>query len=72
MPEALRPDRCHAVLTAVPGESTLVVHLDPNYPLAWKEGLLGRLLRTFMENGGRAILALKDSRRFLALREVRR
>lgn len=72
MPEALRPDRCHAVLTAVPGESTLVVHMDPGYPNAWKEGALNQVIKTFMENGGQVALILKETRQRLSLREVRR
>lgn len=70
MPPGLRPDRCHAVLTAVPGENTLVVHPDPGYADAWKKGLLNSLLHTFMENGGKVILMRDGVSKPLTLKEA--
>ena len=44
MPEALRPDRCHAILTVHPKLSALIAHVDPTYPGAHNQGALGRFL----------------------------
>ena len=70
MPPELRPDQAKAVLTAVPGETTLLVHPDPAYPEAWRRGALAALVRNFLEGGGKVIVVHKASRQVLTLREV--
>jgi uncharacterized protein len=71
MAPELRPDRSKAVLTAVPGQNTLLVHPDPAYPDAWRRGALKHLVHNFLESGGRVIVVHKATRQVLTLRETR-
>lgn len=43
LPDWARPDKTHVVLTKTHGDAFQPV-CDPNYPMAWREGRMGRLL----------------------------
>lgn len=47
MPEEARPDRCKVMLDAAEqddGTPALVAMIDPAYPLAWNEGVIGKII----------------------------
>jgi uncharacterized protein len=48
MPAELRPDRSHVVLWVTSNGQILIASVDPEYPLAYKQGEMGRLLQTML------------------------
>lgn len=50
MPAELRPDRSHVVLTTGDNDATaLVAFVDPQYPDAWQQSVMGRFLRRLID-----------------------
>ena len=62
LPDSLRPDRCHVVLTGLVGGEGIVAHVDPAYPLAWREGAIGRLLRDAVSDGVKVFVVAGQKR----------
>lgn len=59
----LRPDRCHVVITADGDMGTnMLVHVDPAYPDAWRNGPAAKLISGRAVTGGHAIVAVKNRR----------
>jgi hypothetical protein len=62
LPDALRPDRCHVVLTGLVGTDGIAAHVDPSYPLAWREGTVGRLLQDAVNDGVKVFVVVGQKR----------
>jgi uncharacterized protein len=48
MPPELRPDRSHVVLWVTSNSEIIIASVDPQYPLAYKQGEMGRLLQRML------------------------
>lgn len=62
---ALRPDRCHVVLTTTKDGTGVVAHVDPGRPDAWQRGPISSLLHRAMVGGKQVIIVTGDQRRML-------
>ena len=62
LPDSLRPDRCHVVLTGLVGAEGIAAHVDPSYPLAWREGAIGRLLQNAVNDGVKVLIVVGQKR----------
>jgi len=62
LPDSLRPDRCHVVLTGLVGGEGIAAHVDPAYPLAWREGAIGRLLEDAVKDGVKVFVVVGQKR----------
>ncbi|MGQ0751543.1 MAG: hypothetical protein ACT4PS_13485 [Betaproteobacteria bacterium] len=62
LPDSLRPDRCHVVLTGLVGAEGIAAHVDPSYPLAWREGSIGRLLQDAVNDGVKVLIVVGQKR----------
>jgi hypothetical protein len=62
LPDSLRPDRCHVVLTGLVGADGIAAHVDPAYPLAWREGAIGRLLHDAVNDGVKVFIVVGQKR----------
>jgi hypothetical protein len=62
LPDSLRPDRCHVVLTGLVGGEGIAAHVDPAYPLAWREGTIGRLLQDAIGDGVKVFVVVGKKR----------
>jgi len=62
LPDHLRPDRCHVVLTGLVGADGIAAHVDPSYPLAWREGDIGRLLQDAVGDGVKVLVIVGPRR----------
>lgn len=73
LPPELRPDRTHVVLA--PGLDhgrTLLVHVDPVYPNAWKEGKIGDFVDRVIKRTDTPVVIVRGDRRtgFLEPKQV--
>lgn len=77
--EAMRPDKCHAVLVGrmgstregwEPNQPVLTVHVDPRNPESWKQGPLGRYVETVLSRGA-AVVIVTETRRTLLTNDPR-
>lgn len=62
---ALRPDRCHVVLTTTKDGTGVVAHVDPNRSDAWQRGPISSLLHRAMVGGKQVVIVTGDQRRML-------
>ncbi|MCI3951585.1 MAG: hypothetical protein K0R53_1082 [Burkholderiales bacterium] len=62
LPDFLRPDRCHVVLTGLVGGAGIAAHVDPAYPIAWREGPIGQLLQDAVNDGVKVLVVVGQKR----------
>lgn len=67
MPDEMRPDRIHAVLTALaPGKDGFAIFIDPAYPLAYKdEPWLVKTIDGIVDRGGAIVLVIGNKRKLI-------
>lgn len=61
--EELRPDRCHAVVTARAKVGGLVFQIDPHYPSAAETGPVKRMIDHFVSKGLTVVVAVGEKRK---------
>lgn len=69
MPDALRPDRIHGVLTTTDDGANLQIQEDPGFPGVASQAL-DETLQPFIERGHYVVVVTGAKRRLLALPEV--
>lgn len=63
LPIDLRPNNCHALIDSTAKGEGVVIHVDPNYPDAWKSGMLGRTVQNMIKRNEVVIIAVGQKRR---------
>jgi hypothetical protein len=71
LPAGLKPNSSHVVLSIGNDEKTLVAHVDPGYPDAWKQSEIGRWLRNIVLSGNFDVVIACGSKRHAFLRGER-
>lgn len=64
MPADLRPDKSHVVLWVNETGEILIASVDPKYPLAYREGEMGRLLQVMLQTPNAKIGVIVGESRF--------
>jgi hypothetical protein len=64
MPEDLKPSKSHVVLWVNETGEMLYVSVDPNYPDAYKQGEMGKLLTEMLKVPGHKIGVIVGQERF--------
>jgi hypothetical protein len=64
MSRMFRPDICHVVMGPVDkdNEMLLHVHVDPEYPNAWREGMIHEHLQSILAGGGEISLSVGETK----------
>ncbi len=62
LPEDFRPDKVHAFFVGSVKGDGMVVHVDPAYPLAHKEGRLAKLIEKVVSRGVRVAVVCGNRR----------
>lgn len=64
MSRMLRPDICHVVMGPVDKDNSMLlhVHVDPENPNAWREGMIQDHLQQILRLGGEISLSVGDSK----------
>jgi hypothetical protein len=70
MPEELKPNKSHVVMWVTEDGSILIASVDPNYPTAYREGEMGRLLQSMLEVKDAKVGIIVGDNRFPLLPET--
>lgn len=62
LPPELKPDRCHVVLSITQDGENLIVLADPNYPGAWRQPAVMKLVERITKAGKLAFLVDGEKR----------
>lgn len=59
-PDEMRPDRCHAVMNPLAGDSGITVWLEPGHPNAWQHPAVNAMMEIMVRSGRSAVVRHMD------------